>query len=71
LVYLNIEDYKNDLESHKNESLKYKEIGEYTSNLTFTSPFYEMPLVEADKDLAEKREAWHTNLKKIFMLKRL
>jgi len=64
LVYLNIEDYKNDLESHKNESLKYKEIGEYTSNLTFTSPFYEMPLVEADKDLAEKREAWHTNLKK-------
>lgn len=64
LVYLNIEDYKNDLESHKNESLKYKEIGEYTSNLTFTSPFYEKPLLETDKDLAEKREAWHTNLKK-------
>lgn len=64
LVYLNIEDYKNDLENRKNESLKYKELGEYTSNLTFTSPFYEMPLVEADKDLAEKREAWHANLKK-------
>lgn len=64
LVYLNIEDYKNDLESHKNESLKYKEIGEYTSNLIYTSPFYEKPLLEADKDLAEKREAWHTNLKK-------
>lgn len=64
LVYLNIEDYKNDLESHKNESLKYKEIGEYTSNLTYTSPFYEKPLLEADKDLAEKRDAWHTNLKK-------
>ena len=64
LVFLNIDDYKNDLESHKNESLKYKEIGEYTSNLTYTSPFYEKPLLEADKDLAEKREAWHTNLKK-------
>lgn len=64
LVYLNIEDYKKDLESHKNESSKYKEIGEYTSNLTYTSPFYEKPLLEADKDLAEKREAWHTNLKK-------
>lgn len=64
LVYLNIEDYKNDLESHKNESLKYKELGEYTSNLTYTSPLYEQPLLDADKDLAEKREAWHTNLKK-------
>ena len=64
LVYLNMEDYKNDLENHKNESMKYKEIGEYTSNLTYTSPFYEKPLLEADEDLAEKREAWHTNLKK-------
>lgn len=64
LVYLNYEVYKNDLENRKNESLKYKDLGEYTSNLTYTSPFYEMPLVEADKDLAEKREAWHTNLKK-------
>ena len=64
LVYLNMEDYKNDLENHKNESMKYKEIGEYTSNLTYTSPFYEKPLLEADKDLAEKREAWHTSLKK-------
>lgn len=64
LVYLNIDEYKNDLESHKNESLKYEEIGKYTSNLTYTSPFYEKPLLEADKDLAEKREAWHTNLKK-------
>lgn len=64
LVYLNIEDYKNDLESHKNESLKYKEISEYTSDLTYTSPFYEKSLLDADKDLAEKREVWHTNLKK-------
>lgn len=64
LVYLNFDAYKNDLESHQNESLKYKEISEYTSNLTYTSPFYEQSLLTADKDLAEKREAWHANLKK-------
>lgn len=64
MVYLNYEAYKNDLENRKNESLKYKELGEYTSNLTYTSPLYEQPLLEADKDLAEKREAWHANLKK-------
>jgi carboxyl-terminal processing protease len=64
LVYLNIDDFKSDIEGRKNESLKYKEIGEYTSSLTYTTPLYEMPLLEADKDLAEKREAWHTNLKK-------
>ncbi len=64
LVYLNFDAYKNDLESHQNESLKFKEIGEYTSDLTFTSPFYEQALLTADKDLVEKRETWHTNLKK-------
>ncbi|MDP3359081.1 MAG: carboxy terminal-processing peptidase [Lutibacter sp.] len=64
LVYLNYEVYKNDLENRKNESLKYKELGEYTSNLTYTSPLYEQPILETDKELAEKREAWHANLKK-------
>ncbi|MDP3946794.1 MAG: carboxy terminal-processing peptidase [Lutibacter sp.] len=64
LVYLNYEVYKNDLENRKNESLKYKELGEYTSNFTYTSPLYEQPILETDKELAEKREAWHANLKK-------
>jgi len=64
MVYLNYEAYKNDLENRKNESLKYKELGEYTSNLTYTSPLYEQPILETDKELAEKREAWHANLKK-------
>lgn len=64
LVYLNIEDYKKDLESHKKESLKYKEIGEFKSNLTYMSPLYEKPLLATDQDLADKREAWHTNLRK-------
>ena len=64
LVYLNFDAYKNDLESHQNESLKFKEIGKYTSDLTYTSPLYEQSLLTEDKDLAEKREAWHVNLKK-------
>jgi carboxyl-terminal processing protease len=63
LVYLNYEAYKNDLESRKNESLKYKVLAEYTSDLTYTSPLYEQPLLNTDKDLAEKREVWHKNLK--------
>ncbi len=64
LVYLNFEAYKNDLEKNKNESIKYESLRDYTSNLTYTSPLYEQPLLEKDEDLAEKREVWHKNLKK-------
>jgi len=64
LVYLNYQAYKKDLENHENKSLQFKSIREYTTNLTFTSPLYEQPLSEKNKDLAEKREAWHKNLKK-------
>lgn len=63
LVSLNYEAYKNDLESRKTESLKYKILAEYTSDLTYTSPLYEKPKLDVDKDLAEKREVWHKNLK--------
>jgi len=64
LIYLNYEAYKNDLEVHKNESMKYEAIRDYTTNLTYTSPIYEQPLLKTDKDLADKREVWHKNLKK-------
>jgi carboxyl-terminal processing protease len=64
LVYLNLEAYKEDLEKHKNESLKYKAIKDFSSELTFTSPLYEKSILSTDKDLTEKREAWHRNLKK-------
>ncbi|WP_456376398.1 carboxy terminal-processing peptidase [Lutibacter sp.] len=63
LIYLNYKAYTNDLESHKAESLKYKAIRDYTTNLTYTSPLYEQFLLKNDKDLAEKRETWHKNLK--------
>ena len=64
LIYLNYEAYKKDVENNKTESLKYKEIKDFTTNLTYNSPLYELPLLEENKDLAEKREAWHKNLKK-------
>lgn len=64
VIYLNYEAYKKDLEFHKNESAKFNDIKNYTTNLTFTSPNYELSILEADKDLEVKRETWHKNLKK-------
>ncbi len=64
LVYLSLEAYENDLESHKNESLKYKAIRDYTTNLTYESPLYEQALLKTDSDLSEKRISWHKTLKK-------
>tara|TARA_R110001583_G_scaffold109032_3_gene257701 strand:+ start:4135 stop:6249 length:2115 start_codon:yes stop_codon:yes gene_type:complete len=64
IIYLNFDAYKKDLESHENESAKFKEISDYTTNLTFNSPLYELPKLKEDADLADKREAWHKNLKK-------
>jgi carboxyl-terminal processing protease len=64
LVFLNYNAYKQDLENHKTESQKYKDIGEYSTNLTYNSPLYEQNIIATDKDLADKRAAWHKNLKK-------
>ncbi|WP_408672188.1 carboxy terminal-processing peptidase [Lutibacter sp.] len=64
LIYLNYDAYKNDLEYHKKESLKYDVIRDYENNLSFTSPIYEKDLIANNNDLAEKRKAWHKNLKK-------
>lgn len=64
LIYLSLDAYKNDIENNKNESLKYQSIKDFTTNLTFNSPQYELSKIETDKDLADKRNAWHKNLKK-------
>ena len=64
IIYLNYDAYKKDLEFHKNESVKFSDIKNYTTNLTFSSPNYELSILKADKDLEEKRETWHKNLKK-------
>ena len=62
LVYLNFNAYKADLEKNTVESLKYESLKDYVSNLTYISPKYELPFLEQDPVLAEKREAWHKNL---------
>jgi len=63
-VYLDYKDYKNEINTNEKEAKKYDAIKNYTSNLTYTSPLYEKPLLESNKDLSDKRKAWHRNLKK-------
>jgi carboxyl-terminal processing protease len=64
LVYLSYDAYKEDIESHEDVASKFNAIRDYSNDLMFTSPLYEQELVTNDTDLAEKREAWHKNLKK-------
>lgn len=64
LIFLNLEAYKKDLEALEKESLQYDMLRDYTTSLTYQSPLYEQPLLKDNKDLADKREAWHKNLKK-------
>ena len=64
IIPLNINAYKKDIKTNEAESLKYKPIEDYTNNLTFTSPLYEKDECKTDKDLADKRAAWHKNLKR-------
>lgn len=63
-IYLNYDEYKNDLEQHSKESDKYKGLYKYETNLTFNSPNYELSLIEKDTLLGTKRLAWHKNLSK-------
>ena len=51
-------------ELKEKEADKFKSVFDYKSNLTFTSPKYEKDLFKNDKDLADKRVAWHKNLSK-------
>ena len=64
LVYLNYAAYKKDLELHEKSAEKFKEIRNYKTNLTYTSPSYELNLLETVPGLKDKREAWHKNLTK-------
>jgi len=64
LIYLNLEAYENDITNHENTASKFKAIRNYTTNLTFKSPLYEQELMKTNENLADKRKAWHKNLKK-------
>ena len=61
---LNYKQYKKELEEREVFSKKFNSVFKYKSNLTFNSPKYELPLFKDNKDLEEKRMAWHNNLSK-------
>jgi len=63
-VSLNYEDYKSALDKREEERREFEPISKYESNLVFTSPDYEIPMMEKDSVLAKKREVWHKNLSK-------
>ncbi len=61
---LNYKKFFRENEEKDEEAKKFKSVFDYKSNLTFTSPKYEQFLIKDNKDLADKRMAWHKNLSK-------
>ena len=64
IVYLKYSKYKKEIDKRYEESKEFKPIYEYENNLTFLSPAYELPLLEKNSVLADKRQVWHKNLSK-------
>tara|TARA_R110002073_G_scaffold331253_1_gene515911 strand:+ start:10115 stop:12241 length:2127 start_codon:yes stop_codon:yes gene_type:complete len=61
---LNYKEYTKDIVERKKYAKKFNSVFKYQSDFTFLSPKYELPNLEKDKDLKEKREVWHKNLSK-------
>ena len=61
---LNYKQYQKESKQSDEYAKKFKSVFKYQSGLAFNSPSYELPLFEVNKDLKEKRDAWHKNLSK-------
>ncbi len=61
---LNYKKFFKDSKEKEEEVKKFKSVFDYKSNLTYTSPKYEQSLFKDNKDLSDKRMAWHKNLSK-------
>ncbi len=61
---LNFKTFEKETDIHEKSAEKFKSVFDYKSDLTFTSPEYELSLVKKDTALADKRIAWHKNLSK-------
>lgn len=61
---LNSKIFFEESELKEKEAEKFNSIFDFKSNLTFTSPKYEQDLFKNNKDLEDKRIAWHKNLSK-------
>ncbi len=61
---LNYGTYKKESEERVKEAKQFKDIFKFTSDLTFSSPKYEVSLFKKDTVLKDKRMVWHKDLKK-------
>jgi len=61
---LNYKNFAKQNKAQEKDAEKFKTVFDYTSNLTFSSPEYELPYIKKDTVLADKRVAWHKNLSK-------
>lgn len=61
---LNYKQFQKEIKQKDEFAKKFKSVFKYQSGLAFNSPSYEKPLFIENKDLKEKREAWHKNLSK-------
>ena len=61
---LNYKKFFKESEAKEKEAEKFKSVFDYKSNLSFTSPKYEISLFKENEDLKDKRIAWHKNLSK-------
>ena len=56
--------FRDEIEQREKESKAFEDIALYENSLSFRSPQYELPLLQKDSILLQKREVWHKNLKK-------
>ena len=61
---MNYEKFIKENEAKEKEAKKFTAVFEFKSDVTYTSPKYELALVKENKDLESKRAAWHKNLTK-------
>jgi carboxyl-terminal processing protease len=64
LYSLKYDDYDAELERNEKESQRFDSLKDYTTNLTFESLPYELPLMEQDSVFKVNRERWHESLSK-------
>ena len=61
---LNYKTFTKENLQQEQDAEKFKTVFNYKSDLSFTSPKYELPILKKDTVLAEKRLSWHKNLSK-------
>lgn len=63
-ISLNFKNYKKDLDKSIQVSKTFEKLNNFNDKLDFKSPAYELPDLEKDSILAQKRNEWHKNLAK-------